>query len=109
GVSRRNEALMSTLFASTARTARARMTRPAGRRAWAVAVPLAATVLLAAGCGSAHSGTPDHPPAPATSATASGTSPAAPAKPATPVPTVSGGHVAEGEIACAGWPGGGTS
>jgi hypothetical protein len=81
---------MSALFAFIAR---AGLTGPAGRRAWALAVPLLAAGALAAGCGAAQSSAPAAP----SHATA-------PSASATPVPTVSGGPVPEGEVACAGWP-----
>ena len=68
----------------------------AGRRAAALAVPLLAAGVLAAGCGSAHTAGPDaaaaHAAAPATAGSA------------TPVPTVSGGQVVAGQPACVGWP-----
>jgi hypothetical protein len=84
---------MSTLFAFIAR---AGLTGPA-RRAWTLAVPLLAAGALAAGCGAAQSsvapGAPSH-----------ATAPAAPSTSATAVPTVSGGPVPEGEVACVGWP-----
>jgi hypothetical protein len=92
---------MSTLFASTTRAGRA------GRRAVALAVPLLAAGALAAGCGTAPASS-----APASSAPGApghATVPAAPSKPATPVPTISGGPVAAGSVACVGWPTGGTS
>lgn len=86
---------------------------PAGRRAVAAAVPLLVAAVLAAGCGSAHSGaagsgTPSHATAPvAPSASASASAPASAS--ATPVPTVSGGRVVPGEPACVGWPTGAVS
>lgn len=97
---------MSTLFASTARAGRA------GRRALALAVPLLAAGALAAGCGAAQSSSARASSARASSAPGTpgrATVPAAPAKSATPVPTISGGQVAAGAVACVGWPTGGTS
>jgi hypothetical protein len=90
---------MSTLFAFIAR---AGLTRPARRRAWTLAVPLLAAGALAAGCGAAQSSA-------APGAPSRGTGPAAPSTSATAVPTVSGGPVPEGEVACVGWPTGATS
>jgi hypothetical protein len=122
---------MSTPIASITR--RARQAR-AGRRAWAVTGALVAAGALAAGCGTASvsSGTAGAAPGSATSgsATSGGTGagsasagstgtaaggtatsgpasgPTAPAAPASPVPTVSGGTVVPGEVACVGWPSG---
>jgi hypothetical protein len=98
-----------------------------GRRAWAVAGVLLAAAALAAGCGTASvSGTSagtgasvqasgstaagstagsTSPGGTATSGPTSGpTATAAPSSPATLVPTVSGGTVAAGQVACVGWP-----
>jgi hypothetical protein len=58
------------------------------RRARAIALPLLAAGLLAAGCGTVS--------APGTGAAAGGTP--------TPVPTVTGGHVTPGQPSCVGWP-----
>src|ERR1700744_6515879 len=90
---------MSTLFALIAPAGRPGL---AGRRARGLAVPLLAAGALAAGCGAAQSSAPAGPPSRATA-------PAAPSTPATPVPTVSGGAVAEGTVACVGWPADATS
>jgi hypothetical protein len=105
------------------------ITGPA-RRAWAAAGALLAAGALAAGCGTASvsgtsagtgasvqaSGSPaggstagsTAPGGTATSGPTSGptatAAPSSPAKPATPVPTVSGGTVAAGQVACVGWP-----
>jgi hypothetical protein len=65
-----------------------------GRQAWVISVPLLFAGVLAAGCGTTHTG----------AASGGSTAPAAPSAPATPVPTVSGGSVVAGEPACAGWP-----
>jgi hypothetical protein len=67
-----------------------------GRQARAVSVPLLCAGVLAAGCGTTHAGA-------ASSGSTSGPSATAAAS-ATPVPTVSGGSIAAGEPACAGWP-----
>jgi hypothetical protein len=69
-----------------------------GRQARAVSVPLLFAGVLAAGCGTTHVGA-------ASGGSPSGpTASAPPSASATPVPTVSGGSVALGEPACAGWP-----
>lgn len=111
---------MSALFASIARRCRAfRANRacPASlagqrtRRA-AVAVPLLAAMGLAVGCASASSGTAAGGTA-AGGTAASGTpasgavhasAPATPVTPGPPAPTVSGGPVPVGGVACASWP-----
>ena len=108
---------MSTLIESITRAGRPGLT---GWRPWGLALPLLVAGALAAGCGSASYSAPaaGGTVAGGTSAggstaggsTAGGT-PAGGAvhgsAPATPiVPTVSGGPVAPGGAACAGWPAG---
>jgi len=90
---------MSTLFAFIAQPGR---TGLAGRRAQAFAVSLLAAGALAAGCGATQSSAPAGSPSHATG-------PAAPSTSAAPVPTVSGGPVPAGTVACVGWPTGATS
>jgi hypothetical protein len=73
----------------------------ASRAALLVSVPLAAAVMLAAGCGTvgtrpAGGGSGNHPTATSSPSAVS----------STPVPTTTGGPVTPGEPACAGWPGG---
>jgi hypothetical protein len=85
---------MSTLFAFSKW---AGLSGLAGRRAWALAVPLLAAGALAAGCGTAQSSAPTGLPGKTTV-------PARPSTSATAVPTVSGGPVPAGEVACVGWP-----
>jgi hypothetical protein len=96
-------------------------------RARALAVTLLAVGALAAGCGTAavssvptgaessspttgatSSGTQSATAAPGSSGSggtsASASTPGSPAAPATPVPTVTGGTIAAGKVACVGWP-----
>ena len=103
---------MSTLIESITRAGRPGLT---GWRPWGLALPLLVAGALAAGCGSASYSAPaaGGTVAGGTSAGAStaGGTPAGGAvhgsAPATPiVPTVSGGPVAPGGAACAGWPAG---
>jgi hypothetical protein len=91
---------MSTLFTFIAQAGR---TGLAGRRPWALAVSLLAAGALAAGCGATQSSTP------AGGSPRHATGPATPSTSATPVPTVSGGPVPAGTVACVGWPTGATS
>ena len=98
---------MSTLIESITRAGRPGLT---GRRAWGLAVPLLVAGALAAGCGSVSSSAPAAGGTVA-SATAADGAPASGAvhgsATATPiVPTVSGGPVAPGGVACTGWPSG---
>jgi len=109
---------MSTLIESITRAGRPGLT---GRRAWGLAVPLLVAGALAAGCGSASSSAPAAGGTVASAAAASGgAASSAPiaggaptsgavhgSAPATQVvPTVSGGPVAPGGVACTGWPSG---
>ena len=98
---------MRTLIESITRAGRPGLT---GRRAWGLAVPLLVAGALAAGCGSASSSAPAAGGTVASAAAADGapTSGAVHGSgPATPVvPTVSGGPVAPGGVACTGWPSG---
>jgi hypothetical protein len=100
---------MITLISSAGRSGRPGRARSLG----GVVAVAAGLVALAAGCGTEHvTGTPGASSAgtsgsPAVSSSAGSSS--AGSATATPVPTVSGGAVAAGEAACAGWPTGVTS
>ena len=82
------------------------------RRAGAVSVPLLAAGMLVAGCGTtSYNRTPSAGVSSGTATAGAGSGAdagsnagAGSAAPATPVPTVSGGRVAAGGAACAGWP-----
>jgi len=75
-----------------------RLGRLAARRR-VIIVPLLVAGVLAAGCGTEHAGSGAAGGGPAAGASTR-------AATATPVPTVTGGAVAAGLPACAGWPGG---
>ena len=100
---------MSTKFSSIARAAWPGPAGPGTRRAGAVAVPLLVAGALAAGCASAQTGAAAGSTTAGNAAPGHATAPAGPSVSATPVPTVSGGTVAPGQPACAGWPAGATS
>lgn len=96
---------MNTLIAQTARAARLGLT---SRRPWGLAAALLVAGALAAGCASTSSSSSGPYPSPPASSGGS-FHPGEPNQSSSPVPTVSGGPVAAGAVACVGWPSGATS